>query len=155
MTDGERATAAYNAIVRFMTEAKLHYESNEDTREIFVTITGADFPVSLLFTVNEQLQRVETYCELPFAVRKEKAVDMAVALAAVNARIAYGKFCLYFDKGLCTFENTEYITDLEGFSAAYGRAIVAPAYAIADEYNDKLYALNKGLLPLKEFAANV
>ena len=74
MTDGERATAAYNAIVRFMTEAKLHYESNEDTREIFVTITGADFPVSLLFTVNEPLQRVETYCELPFVERIQLVV---------------------------------------------------------------------------------
>lgn len=153
MTNSERATAAYNAVTQYMDEAQLQYERRDDEREAFVTITGADFPVTLLFTVNESAQRVETYSQLPFAIKKEKAVDIAAAVAAVNNRIAYGKFCVYFDKGICTFENSEYITDLEGFGAAYGKAIVAPAYAIIDEYNEKLYALNRGLITVKEFTA--
>ena len=153
MDDAQRAAAAFRAVTDFMQEAKLKYETNDEENTAFVTITGDDFPVALLVSVSEEKQCVETYSQLPFAIRKEKTVDIALAIAAINVRIACGKFCLYPDKGLCTFENNEYITGLEGFTPAYGKAVVASAYAVIEEYNDSLYAVNKGMLRVKDFVA--
>lgn len=151
MTDNERAKAVMGAITEFMDSAKLGYEYDEENNTAFVTITGDDFPVSLMFSANEKNGRVETYSRMPYEIKKEKAMDIAMAIAAINSRIAYGKFCLYIDKGICTYENSEYFTGLEGFSTDYGRALVAPAYSIVEEYNEKLYAVNKGLMTVKEF----
>lgn len=155
MNDTQRAAEAFKAITDFMDEAKLKYEADNEKNVCFVTVTGDDFPVTLMFTVSAAQQRVETYSQIPFEIKKEKAVDIAMALAAINCRIAYGKFCLYMDKGLCTYENSEYITSLEGFTSAYGKALVAPAYSIVEEYNDKLYSINKGLLSVKDFLASL
>lgn len=155
MTDKERAKAAYKSICDFMDDAKLKYQKDDAENVAFVTITGEDFPVTLMFSVSEEKQRVETYSRMPFEIKKEKAVDLAMAIAAINNRIAYGKFVLYLDKDQLTYENSEYITDLEGFSAAYGRTLVAPAYSIVEEYNDKLYAISKGLMTVKDFLASI
>lgn len=155
MNDKERAAAAYKAITDFMDEAKLKYDSDPDKKVAFVTITGDDFPVTLMLQASEERQRVEVYSQMPFEIKQDKGVDVATALAAINARIAYGKFCLYFDKGLCTYENSEYINGLEGFTSEYGKTLVGPAYSIVEEYNDKLYAINKGLLSVKDFVAQL
>lgn len=155
MNDKERAKAAYNAICEFMDGAKLRYEAREDEYTVMVTVTGDDFPVTLMFTVSEEKQRVETYSQLPFEIRTEKAVDIAMALSAINGRIAHGKFCLYPDRNLCTYEDSEYITGLDGFCAEYGAALVSPAYSTVEEYNDKLYSLNKGYTSVKEFTESL
>ncbi len=155
MNNQERAKAAFEAITGFMDEAKLKYDCEPDKLVAFVTITGDDFPVTLMFSVSAEKQRVETYSQMPFEIKQDKGVDVATALAAVNSRIAYGKFCLYFDKGLCTYENSEYITGLGGFTPEYGKSLVGPAYSIIEEYNDKLYAINKGLLTVKDFTASL
>lgn len=155
MNDKERAAAAFEAITGFMDEAKLKYDSESDKNVAFVTITGDDFPVTLMFSVSAEKQRVETYSQMPFEIKPDRSVDVAIALAAINSRIAYGKFCLYIDKGLCTYENSEYITGLDGFSTEYGKSLVGPAYSIVEEYNDKLYAINKGLLTVKDFTASL
>ena len=155
MNDTERATAVVKAITDYMDEAKLKYEADREKNTVFITITGDDFPVTLMFSVSAEKARVETYSQLPFEIKKEKAVDVAMAIAAINARIAYGKFCLYFDKGLCTYENSEYLTGLEGFSSEYGKALVVPAYSIVEEYNDKLFAVNKGMMSVKDFLASL
>ncbi len=155
MNDTERAAAALKAVCDYMDGAKLEYERHTEKNTVLVTITGNDFPVTLMFTADPGKQRIETYSEIPFVVRTEKTVDLALACAAINGRIAYGKFCLYPDRNLCTYENSEYLTGLEGFSAAYGGALVAPAYSIVEEYNEKLYAVNKGLLSVREFVASL
>lgn len=155
MDDIQRADAAFKAITDFMDGAKLKYEANAEERTCFVTVTGNDFPVALLFSVSAEKQRVEAYSQIPFEIKKEKAVDIAMALTAINGRIAYGKFCLYMDKGLCTYENSEYITSLEGFTSEYGKALVATAYSVVEEYNDSLYSLNKGLMTVKDFLASL
>lgn len=155
MTDKERAKAAYKAICDFMDEAKLKYDKDDAENVAYVTITGEDFPVTLIFSVSEEKQRVETYSKLPFEIKKEKAVDLAMAIAAINNRIAYGKFVLYLDQDKCAYENSEYITDLEGFSPAYGHTLVGPAFSIVEKYNDKLYAISKGLMSVKDFLASM
>ena len=155
MTDKERAKAAYKAVCDFLDEAKLKYQKDDAENVAFISITGDDFPVTLMFAASEEKQRIETYSKLPFEIKKEKAVDLAMAIAAINNRIAYGKFVLYIEKDQCTYENSEYLTGLEGFGVEYGRTLVAPAYAVIEEYNDKLYAISKGLLTVKDFLASL
>lgn len=155
MNDIERAKAAYKAITDFLDDSNLKYEARPNDNVVFVTITGEDFPVTLMFTVRAEAQRVETYSQIPIEIKSEKAVDVAMACAAINNRIAYGKFCLYFDRSVCTYENSEYIDGLEGFSSEYGRRIVATAYSIVEAYNDKIYAVNRGVLGVKELLASL
>lgn len=155
MNDTQKATAVITAITDYMDETKLKYDADHEKNTVFITVTGDDFPVTLMFSVNAENNRVETYSRLPFEIKKEKAVDVAMAIAAINARIAYGKFCLYFDKGVCSYENNEYLTGVEGFSSEYGKVLVATAYSIIEEYNDKLFAVNKGLMSVKDFLASL
>lgn len=155
MTDIERVQAAYTAVTDFLDAARLSYEGDRENKRLFVTVTGDDFPVSLLVQADEHTMRIQTYSQMPYEIKKEKAVDIAMATAAINRRIAVGKFCLYFDRGLLTYENGEYLSGVGGFTADYGKALIAPAYAVIEQFNDRLYAINKGLLSVKEFLAEL
>lgn len=144
MDNIQRASAAFKAICDYMDESGLKYEKRIDKNIAFVTIASKDFPVSLMFSVNARLERVSVYCQLPFEIKREREFEVLSEIAAINNRIACGKFCLYRAEKLCTFENCEYIAGLGGFDCEYGRAVVAPAYVAVEEYAQKLYAVNKG-----------
>lgn len=146
----ENAFSAFKAICDFMRSANLEYEVPEEEDVIFVTIKGEQFPVTLMFSVRSESERVGTYCELDFSVKEAYALDFAQAVNAVNRVIPMGKFCYYPSEGICSFESSEYLSGLRDFSEEYGRMIVGGAYTVIQDFISPLFEVASGRMTVQE-----
>ena len=87
--------------------------------------------------------------------QKEKAVDLVMAATYINQTLAIGTFCVDTDEKYCSFESNELFTGLHGFSREYAERVILSAFSAIEQYNDKLFAVNSGLMTVKEFAAQM
>ena len=150
MSGIERAFEAFKAICDYMRTANLKYEVPGEENVAFVTIKGEQFPVTLMFSVRADNERVDTYCELPFSVREGQTLSYAKALNAVNGMLPMGKFCYYPQEGTCTYENSEFLSGLSGFTESYGRMIVAGAYTLIQEFISPLFEVACGRMTAEQ-----
>lgn len=155
MTKAERADAVYKCLCDFLDGKNFKYGKEEGDRAIILQITGEDFPMTALFKVEEENERTFIFSKIPFEVQKEKLVDMVLATTYINQVLAVGTFCVDFDNYYCSFESNEVYTGLSGFSPAYAERVIVSAFSAIEKYNDKLFAINKGLMTVKEFAAQL
>ncbi|MDE7395711.1 MAG: YbjN domain-containing protein [Clostridiales bacterium] len=144
MSSIERAFEAFKAICDFMRAANLKYEVPQGKNVVFTTIKGEEFPVTLMISVSEANERVDVYCELPFTVNEEDCLGFAKALNGINDVLPMGKFCYYPQEGICSFENSEYLSGLSGLTEEYGAAIVSGAYSMIQSYVSLLFDLSRG-----------
>lgn len=150
MNNQDRAQLVYESLGNFLTKSGFKFDKNDAEKIINVTLTGEDFPVEIILLSGAEKQRLDVFSQLPFEIRREKAMDVAMAIANINARIAGGKFCLYLDKSVCSYESGMFFGELTGFGEEFAKEIISSAFTIIEKYNDQLYALNKGLISLKD-----
>lgn len=155
MSSIERAFEAFKAICDFMNEANLKYEVPKGENVVFTTIKSEEFPVTLMISVSEANERVDVYCELPFKVNEGDRLQFAKALNGINDVLPMGKFCYYPVEGVCSFENSEYLSGLSGFTASYGAAIVAGAYTMIRQYVSTLFDLSSGQTTAEQIIQSV
>lgn len=148
----QTANAVIASIVKFLDTKKLEYTYEPEEHKVRVTIYGEDFPVTLSITANVEQERLDLFSHIPFKVKSEgRDVQVAMAIAAVNDTLVFGRFVLYPDQHACTYESTQYFSQLEGFDVDYAESVVMPAYVTVEEYNDKLYAINEGIPDVQKF----
>lgn len=155
MTKKERADAVFACFCAFLDAKQFKYQKDETERSIILQLTGEDFPMTTLFKVEEEHERMFIFSKIPFELQKDKAVDLVMATTYINQVLAVGTFCVDLDNGYCSFESNEIFTGLEGFDAAYAERVVMSAFSAVEKYNDKLFAINKGLMTVKEFASQL
>ena len=72
-----------------------HYERDEETLVVKSGVQGDDLPIQFLIVVNAEKELVQFLSKLPFSVREEKRVDLAVAICIANngmfVRLRYGR----------------------------------------------------------------
>ena len=155
MTAAERADSVFGCYCEYLDGKGLRYKKDADERKILLQMTGANLPVTLLLSVEEDNERTFVFAKLPFDVSREKRVDLAMAVTYINAVLATGTFCVDADGGYVSYESNELYTGLHGFTAAYAERVIVSAFSAVDMFNDQLFAVNKGLLTVKEFAAQM
>lgn len=155
MTKQERADAVFKCFCDYLDSEKLKYQKDEGERSIILQLTGEDFPMTTLFHVEDEAERTFVFSKMPFEIQKEKLVDLVMAVNYINQVLAIGTFCVDLDKMYCSFESNEIFTGLEGFNAEYAERVIMVAFSAIEKYNDKLFAINKGLMTVKDFAAQL
>lgn len=155
MTKKERAEAVFKCFCNYLDSENLKYQKDEEKRTIVLQMTGEDFPMTTLFAVEEEAERTFIYSKMPFEIQKEKLVDIVMAVNYINQVLAIGTFCVDVNDLTCSFESNEIFTGLSGFSAAYAERVIMVAFSAIEKYNDKLFAVNKGLMTVKDFAAQL
>ncbi len=155
MTKTERADEVYRCLCEYLDGKNLKYRQDAAERSILLQLTGEDFPMTTLFRVEEENERIFVFSKLPFEVQKEKAVDLVMAATYINQTLAIGTFCVDTDEKYCSFESNELFTGLHGFSREYAERVILSAFSAIEQYNDKLFAVNSGLMTVKEFAAQM
>lgn len=155
MQTAERADAVYACLCSYLDGKGYAYQKDETERTVWIEITGEDFPIVTLFRVEEEHERLFVFGKIPFAVKKEKAVDLVMAVTYINQVVAHGAFCVDAERGYCSYEVSELYAGVSGFSERYAERVVQSALSTADTYNEKLFAVNKGLLSVKELAAQL
>ena len=150
MSGIEGAFEAFKAICDFMRAADLQYEVPSEDNTAFVSIKGEQFPITLMFTAHAGNEQVSTYCELPFTVKDEYVLPFAKAVNSVNRVLPMGKFCYYPIDGTCSFENSEYLSGLSGFTEEYGRMIVGGAYTVIQDFISPLFEVASGRMTAEQ-----
>lgn len=148
------ANNVYGTIRQMLDSKNLKYKAEDDKLKIYVAVQGDDFPVESYITVLPDKQVVILTSPMPFRVPEEKRSEAAVALTLINYRLLNGHFCLDLSDGFVELRLTEaYHESLIG--ADVFDYLVQILWVIADEYNDKLFALVKGMVTLEQFAQSI
>ncbi|MDR0426252.1 MAG: YbjN domain-containing protein [Clostridiales bacterium] len=150
MNDPQRTRGVIERLYEFLERNGFEYEKDAAAGGAAVQLSGEDFPIRLELSVSDRAQRLDVYSVLTFGLRPERAADLARAVNFINGRTAGGKFALNLaDETVC------YIGSAFFAGAAVGddfiKNLISEAYYQIETYNDQLYAVNRGLLTVKEF----
>ena len=126
------------------------YNVNRDALVIQTGAQGEDLPMDLIIRVDENRQLVMLLSKLPFTVKEDKRLDMAVAVSIVNNRLVDGCFDLDVKTGVLGFRMTSsYIESVLGKDLfAY---MLFCSCGTIDDYNDKFMMLSTGMISLEQF----
>lgn len=130
-----------------------HYSRNDENLVVTLTVSGDDFPMELLIAVDPERQLVRLLSRLSNTMAEDKRIDGAVAACAAGYYMVDGNFDYDIHTGTITFRMT---ASFRGSLLGEGLFdyLINCACATIDEYNDKFFMLNKGLIPLTNFFEN-
>lgn len=157
MTDDqklENALAMYVKLCNNLDSHGWHYEKDDEKLRIACGAQGDDLPMKIIWRVDVQHQLVSLMSLLPFLTTPEKHTDFAVALCAVNNKLAHGCFDYDLERGGIFYRMTNSFLESDISDDTLSYMLFASCHTI-DEYNDKLMMLEKDMITLEEFLAAV
>ena len=84
MADSVQAKKVFDTLTEMLDYKGWHYERDEETLVVKSGGQGDDLPIQFLIVVNAEKELVQFLSKLPFSVREEKRVDLAVAICIAN-----------------------------------------------------------------------
>lgn len=150
----ERATQVYEKILQILEKDEWKYERNDENLAVRFTVRGDDIPMDFTVYVDPSpgLLRVQSW--LPFEINKDKMIDAAVAVCAINLRMKNGSFDFDFSDGTIRFKVTQTCIDGQLDEEVFRYLLFLSSYTV-DEYNDKMLMLSKGGLKLEDFLEEI
>ncbi len=143
----------YETVCAMFDDKGFHYDRHDEDHVIHCIVSGEDIPMEILFDVLDKRQLVRLISPMPFQVPDDKRVDIALAITAVNDRLADGSFDFDMAKGRISFRLTEsYIESILG-KQLFEYMLMVSASTI-DDYNDKFLMISKGVMTLEQFLAS-
>lgn len=152
LTDEEKmrqAAATHAAMIRTLDTRDWKYE-NFDDHTIKATIKGEDLPIEFFLRVNSRQLIVSFISFLPFKVPEDKRVDAAVAVCVANDGLNDGSFDYDIDDGSISYRLTTSFRDSILGDDVFEYMIFCAAGTI-DDYNDRFFALSKGMMTIDQF----
>ena len=141
----QQAQATYNTLCEMLDSIGWRYEKDEANFVIRSGVKGDDLPIKFTVRVNPANLVASFISWMPYEVPKDKLIDVALAIHAVNYKMADGSFDFDLSDGSIMFRLTssfrESILGKELFEY-----MIMLSTSVVDEYNDKFFAISKGLL---------
>ncbi|MBR5272864.1 MAG: hypothetical protein IKU25_05655 [Clostridia bacterium] len=146
----QHARNIYEKTKAVFTAKELKFDPIDDKMVIKTGIRGDDFPIDVTVIVNPNAQAISMYSVLPFEVKEDKMAEMALAVCVANNGMIQGGFDYDVKEGrvLTKISNSFIETDL---SEELIFVMFMRFAQLADEYNDRFFMLNKGLIDLEKF----
>lgn len=129
------------------------YEKVEDRLMIHFQVSGEDLPMNFVIFVDVERQLVRLLSSMPFKMSEEKRIDGAIAVCVASFGMVDGNFVYDMSDGSILFKMTASYMD-STISESLLNYMVKCSCATVDVYNDKFFALNKGLISIKDFIAS-
>lgn len=146
----ERAYEVYEAFCKGMTEMDWKYERDEDDLVIRTGIRGEDLPMDIIVKVSPKAQVVSVLSPMPFKISEEKRIEAAVAVCVANHGMINGCFDYDIsDGGILLRLATSYIKSEINLDLI--KYVLMTTACTVDNYNDRFFALSKGLLTIEQF----
>lgn len=150
----ERAKAVFDTICRTLDNNDWRYKTDEEKLSINFGIRGDDFPIDIVMHVDAEKQLVLLMSRMPFTIREDKRVDLAVAISAVNNLLVDGCFDYDLASGNIYFRLTNTYIGCDLSETVFGYMLYAAGKMI-DDYNDKFLMISKGMLTLQQFMSTL
>ena len=141
--------AIFESLVQHLHDIKLNF-AQEEREEQFVirfNMNGDDIPMRFFIYINPARQVITMHSPMPVTFPEDKIDLGCKAICAINYRLADGDFQIDIRDGEVLYNMSNCyagsLISTEVFDYMLGMSI-----NIADEYNDKLLMLSKGLIDL-------
>ena len=146
----QHAMDIYEKTKDVFTSKGIKFDANDEKMIIKTGITGDDLPMDITVIVNPNAQALSFYSVLPFSVKEDKMAEIAIATCVANNSVIQGGFDYDISEGkvLCKISNSFIETDL---SKELIFVMFMRFANLIDEYNDRFFMLNKGLIDLAKF----
>ena len=150
----ERALQVFDKLCETMDGHGWKYSPDRDALRIESGAQGEDLPINLIMSVDEKRQLVRLLSGMPFRVKEDKRLDMAVAVSVVNNRLVDGSFDFDVSTGILGFRMTcSYRESILG-SDLFSYILFCSCKTI-DDFNDKFMMINAGLVSLDQFIETI
>ena len=146
------AKTAYNAIIAMMESDNLKYSKDDNELRIDTGFTTDDIDVRITFLVDAERELVRLFSGLPFKFGEDKRVEGAVATCVANHGMVDGAFDYDFSDGEILFKMADSYRGAD-FTEDNARYLLKVALSTVDNYNDRFFALAKGIMTVADFIA--
>ena len=148
----EQARVVFGTLCRALDKNDWKYKKDEDKLSIECGVQGDDLPMDITVRVDADRRLVLLISHMPFVVREDKRLDAAIAVSAVNDRLADGSFDYDIESGHMFFRMTNSYIESEVSDEVFSYMLACSCFTI-DEYNDKYLMLAKGIISIEQFLA--
>lgn len=132
-------------------ENKWTYDRLDDENRVTFSVTGDDLPMRFNIIADDSSEMIIFHTFLfDFLVPEEKRLEFAVAVTAVNYSLKTGCFDFDINEGNVLFRQNQVYTGCD-FSASTVHALLGATLHLVDRYNDRFFALAKGLMSYNDF----
>lgn len=143
------AMAVYNTIIDNLNKRNWVFDRYDDSLMVRFIVSSEDLNISYRIIVDPDCGLIFLYSNMPFSAKPEKALDITLAIAAINSRLADGSFEYDMNTSEIRFKMTNSYIGCKVFSELMDYMIDFSGVEI-DDYNDKLYALNMGYVSIDD-----
>jgi len=152
--DMEQAKNVFETLCSAFDNRNWHYKKDEEQLAIECKPHSEDLPIELTMKVDAERMLVSSFSHLPFEVKEDKRLDVAIAISAINYMLVDGSFDFDIKSGHIFYRMTnsyrESIIGEEVFTY-----LLQCSGAMIDEYNDKLLMLGKGMITIEQFLTSI
>ena len=148
-----KARNTFDFICSSMDQDGWKYSKNAEKLRIETGAKGEDLPVDLQIHVDADRQLVMIISPLSVVAPEDKRLDLSIAVSMINNQLVHGCFDYDIMEGKIFYRQTTSICGVTMGGNAFMRMLYVACKTV-DEYNDKLFMMAKGLLPLEKFMEN-
>ncbi len=145
------AETVYNTLCEALDGMDIKYDKNESNLAVSVASKTDDLDLELRFFVDSKRHVVSLFSRIPVTVPEDKKIDLTIATNLVNKKIINGCFDFDITKESVIFRLTNTYVGYKTISSELFDYMLRVSYLTVDEYNDKFFALAKGLMDLEKF----
>ena len=146
----ERAQKTFDALCAVLDAKNWKYGRIEGQLRIETGVKGDDLPIHMNVSVDEDRQLVMLLSKLPFTVKEDKRIDMAVAVSIANDMLIDGSFDFDVLSGEMYFRLVNCFLESELGEDVFMH-MIGLASSVVDDFNDKFMLLNTGVMTLEQF----
>ena len=147
----ENVMKAYETIGSWLDGNRLKYEKHEDQLYYESWFSGNDLKMRYKIQVVADREIIKYVSVLPFNVPKEKAIDMAIAICAINNKLISGCFIYDMESNSLYFKMTTSFAGCSTVTEDMVSFMIIAATRTVDDYNDKLFMLSQGVIGYTDF----
>lgn len=147
------AESVFDNLCKTLDDREWNYKKHEEDFVVTFTARGDDLPMDFVLAVDVDRQMLRLFSRLPFTVDEDKRMEMAIATCDASNRLADGNFDYDITTGKISFRMTTTFRNSVIGNELFDYLIVT-SFITVDEFNDKFFALSKGVLSLEDFLNN-
>ena len=145
-----RAKKVYETVCAALDHRGWSYGKEEQELLVHFTVSGDDIPMQMMIFVQEEQELVTVLSPLPFKMSENKRIEGAIATCVASYGMMDGSFDFDMAKGSIAFRLVSSYRD-SVLGEGVIQYMISCACAMADQYNDRFLALDKGMISIQEF----
>ena len=148
------AKITFDAFCRMLDNNDWNYKKDEEKLTIECGAQGDDLPMEITVKIDADRQVVMVLSHLPFVIKEDKRLEVAIAVSAINNALVDGCFDYDLANGRLYFRMTNSFIESKLSEEVFAYMLYCSCQTI-DEYNDKFLMLSKGMISIEQFLSTL